>query len=166
LWNKFLPYHNCTTVMSRFWLDIKEQVFASCEDKYVAFLYECKEVAIDFVLEQYGDCSTSEDCVQFGIGAFTWVAFDFCIPGFMPVEDSGVGPVPRKCEKHSIANCQANVIREVERFMSIMVCGLIDHSPYPADALDYIDDLHLLCIKNIGQLIEALENELILQAQL
>jgi hypothetical protein len=155
LWNSNSKY-TCTTVFPRFWLDVKKPVFAKCDSKWMGFwqdsVDECKDGASDFVLEQIGDCATTADCYQLGIGAAAAVAGSFCRRESLYREREWL---PRECEKYATTSCQCDVVNLVQEFIDGNVCG-----SYTDDsALDYIDELYRLCVVEI----EEMENEVKLE---
>jgi hypothetical protein len=147
--------YTCATVYPRFWLDVKKQVFDKCEDTWMGFwrdeVEECKEGATNFVLEQVGDCATTEDCYQLGLGAAASVAGYFCRRESLYREREWL---PEECEQHSTTTCQSDVVNLVEEFIEDNVCG-----SYKNSSLDYIDELYELCVEEI----EEMENEVNLE---
>lgn len=157
LWSK--GSYKCDSITQEYWVQVQKIVFNSCDSKWPAsskwakYSQDCKTGVEKFTVEQMDNCFDVEECKQVGVSAAASVVGIFCKQNGL-FHEGGGGWIPVKCVQYAEVSCEYDAVETAQKFIEGGVCG-------NGSGMDYLDEIHQLCQKELDAMLEAAQLTLI-----
>jgi hypothetical protein len=154
------PYQ-CKSITHDYWVQVQKIVFKTCDStwpatsKWFQYSYDCKKGAEKFTVEQMDNCYDVEQCKQVGISAAASVVGLFCKAQNGLFRERTGGWIPVKCVQYAEVSCKYDAVETAQTFIEGGVCG------HGTSGMDYLDEIHQLCQKELHKMVEAAQLPLV-----